>query len=169
MLLPWSRFLLSWDLVCSLALLVMCFYLPFRLAFLSRQMLSWPGDAWLLIIDGICLVDVVVAMSTAYYDYLGHLEARRAYIMRRYLRGWMLLDLLTCARPQPTALPRSKRRVRCHRAAALSLSPLARSLSLSLSSGSSPLPSPPSRRPPQLLAARLAISDRQCRRGLLAG
>ena len=96
-LLPWSHFLLTWDLVCSSALLGMCFYLPFRLSFLSEQTLSWPGDAWLLVIDAIYLLDVGVAMSTAYYDYQGNLEARRSYIVRRYMRGWMLLDLVACS------------------------------------------------------------------------
>ena len=95
-LLPWSPVLLAWDLVCSTALLAMCFYLPFRLAFLSHRVLSWPGDAWLLVIDMICLVDVGVAMSSAYYDYLGHLETRRVHIVRRYLRGWFLIDLASC-------------------------------------------------------------------------
>ena len=56
-------------------LLVMCFYLPFRLAFLSSQLLSWPGDAWLLAIDVIYMLDMLVGMSTAHYDYLGNLEA----------------------------------------------------------------------------------------------
>lgn len=95
-LLPWSAYLLTWDFVCSIALLIMCFYLPFRLAFQSELALSWPGDAWLLAIDVIYLLDIGVAMSSAYYDYLGNLEARRSFILRRYAKGWMALDIVTC-------------------------------------------------------------------------
>ena len=70
----------------------MCFYLPFRLAFLSSQLLSWPGDAWLLAIDGIYMLDMLVGMSTAHYDYLGNLETRRWRVVCHYLRGWFALD-----------------------------------------------------------------------------
>ena len=55
-------------------LLIMCFYLPLRLSFLSDRVLSWPGDAWLVALDGICALDMIVGTSTAYYDFLGNLE-----------------------------------------------------------------------------------------------
>ena len=95
-LLPWSKPLLFWDLVCTSLLLVMCFYVPYRLAFLSQRVLSWPADAWLLVIDIVYLLDIGVTLSTAYYDYLGNLETRRMPIVWRYLRGWFVLDLVAC-------------------------------------------------------------------------
>jgi hypothetical protein len=67
-------------------LLIMCFYLPLRLAFLSEQMLQWPEDAWLLAIDVIYVMDMFVSMNTAYYDYLGNLETRRWHVFRHYIR-----------------------------------------------------------------------------------
>jgi hypothetical protein len=85
-LLPWSRSILAWDLICSSMLLIMCFYLPLRLAFLSEQMLQWPEDAWLLAIDVIYVMDMFVSMNTAYYDYLGNLETRRWHVFRHYIR-----------------------------------------------------------------------------------
>ena len=118
-LLPWSRSLLGWDLICSTMLLIMCFYLPLRLSFLSDQILSWPGDAWLLAIDAAYLLDMLVGMTTAYYDYLGNLETRRWQVLKHYLTGWFALDLITCfpsdwlylgltaasnTQPNPTAL-----------------------------------------------------------------
>ena len=77
-------------------LLIMCFYLPLRLAFLSDQALSWPGDAWLLAIDAIYILDMFMTTCTAYYDYLGNLETRRWPVMRHYLKGWFCLDFITC-------------------------------------------------------------------------
>ena len=118
-LLPWSRSLLGWDLICSTMLLIMCFYLPLRLSFLSDQILSWPGDAWLLAIDAAYLLDMLVGMTTAHYDYLGNLETRRWQVLKHYLTGWFALDLITCfpsdwlylgltaasnTQPNPTAL-----------------------------------------------------------------
>ena len=77
-------------------LLIMCFYLPLRLSFLSDRILRWPDDAWLVFIDLIYILDMGVGMTTAYYDYLGNLETRRWPIFRHYIRGWFTLDLLAC-------------------------------------------------------------------------
>jgi len=96
-LLPWSRFLLVWDLICSTMLLVMSFYLPLRLSYFSeRDALQWPEDAWLAAIDLVYMLDMLVGMSTAHYDYLGNLETRRWLVVRHYLRGWFPLDMITC-------------------------------------------------------------------------
>ena len=82
-LLPWSRFLLSWDLLCSTMLMTLAFYLPFRLCFIPQAHLSWPADAWLLCIDVVCILDMFVGMCTAHYDYLGNLEVRASRPARR--------------------------------------------------------------------------------------
>ena len=96
-LLPWSRFLLVWDLICSTMLLVMSFYLPLRLSYFSeRDALQWPEDAWLAAIDLVYMLDMLVGMSTAHYDYLGNLETRRRQVITHYMRGWFLLDLVAC-------------------------------------------------------------------------
>jgi len=69
--------------------------MPYRIAFIDNKLF----DEWFfldLMIDILFFIDVIVNMTSAYYDNEGRLVTSRYMIMVNYLTSWMIIDVLAC-------------------------------------------------------------------------
>ncbi|EQC41352.1 hypothetical protein SDRG_01326 [Saprolegnia diclina VS20] len=94
-LIPHSRFREIWDLGCLAATIYFACALPFRACFVlewSPLAIGWFAAEYLL--DGLCLVDIVLRFQYFYEFKAGELQVSRALVRRRYWRhGGLAMDL----------------------------------------------------------------------------
>lgn len=82
-----------WDIWLTFVLLLSCFITPYRIAFgepvepLGWRILSFS-------IDFFFLVDMVIICNTAFYDEEFKIVEDRKEIIKEYLKGWFIIDLL---------------------------------------------------------------------------
>ena len=77
-------------------LLYVSFTVPLRVCF-SIDIQLWSFAFWVeLVVDVFFVCDVVLNFRTSYYDANGFRENRPSRIMRHYLRGWFLVDFISC-------------------------------------------------------------------------
>ncbi|KDO34915.1 hypothetical protein SPRG_00976 [Saprolegnia parasitica CBS 223.65] len=92
---PHSRFREIWDLLCLATTLYFACALPFRACFVlewSPLAIGWFAAEYLL--DGLCLVDIILRFSYFYEFKAGELQASRALVRRRYWRhGGLGMDV----------------------------------------------------------------------------
>lgn len=87
----------AWDVVQVFLLLYVAVSVPFRVAF-SRDAVPFSAIFWWEVcIDVYFWVDIVINFRTFYYDLDGLLVIDEKKVCKRYLRGWFLIDVVSCA------------------------------------------------------------------------
>ncbi|CAI2376813.1 unnamed protein product [Moneuplotes crassus] len=83
-----------WDLFITVGIIILCFLVPWRLAFFEdNNTLSWfIADT---IIDCFFTVDIVLNFFTVYTDEYENFVTDRRLIAFTYLRGWFLFDFVS--------------------------------------------------------------------------
>ena len=93
---PDSTFTSTWDLCSVLMLLYVSAAVPLRVCFGVRVPLWSPTFFVEMVVDLFFLVDVALNFRTAYYDENGLRESRPNFIAAKYMKGWFLIDLVSC-------------------------------------------------------------------------
>ena len=93
---PSSKFRTVWDIVQVVLLLYLLISLPLRLSFGLEVSFNSFGFWFDVAVDVYFWVDIGVNFRTAYYDSRGDLVISQHQISVTYLKGWFIIDLLTC-------------------------------------------------------------------------
>lgn len=91
---PESNFYQFWNGVVLLMLLYVFIIMPWIMAF--EEVIMFNG--WYFAettIDLICFFDIIVTLNTAYYDLLGRIVVNRRKIFFNYLKGLLVIDILS--------------------------------------------------------------------------
>lgn len=86
---------LIWNMIVIFLLVYTATVMPFRIAFIENKLF----DEWFFIdlfIDVLFFIDVLVNLTSAYYDNEGQLVVSRYKILINYLTSWMVIDILAC-------------------------------------------------------------------------
>lgn len=83
-----------WDIVMTLVLLGACIMTPLEIAFSNDIKTSMLDDPVSFCIDLLFLMDIILIMNTAFYNYDMELIQDRKQIFCNYLRGWFVIDFL---------------------------------------------------------------------------
>jgi len=68
-------------------------FLPFKIAFVEdNEFPTWEIFDYL--IDAIFLADIVINFFSAYYDEFNNVVVNPKLICKRYITGWLLIDLI---------------------------------------------------------------------------
>jgi hyperpolarization activated cyclic nucleotide-gated potassium channel 2 len=92
---PDGRIAFGWNLALIFLLLYTATIMPYRMAFVEPVMF----DAWFfieLLVDIGFFTDVCVNLLSAYHDEDNKIVIDRRQIFLRYLKSWMLLDIVAC-------------------------------------------------------------------------
>lgn len=93
---PDSAMSTCWDLSQLVFLLYVTVTVPTRACFAYRVEL-WSAAFWVdVIVDLYFVVDVVLNFRTSFIDVNGFREYRPAKIAKHYMKGWFLIDLVSC-------------------------------------------------------------------------
>jgi hypothetical protein len=94
-LLPDHTFKNVWNAILALLLIYTATIMPFRLAFVDGD--SYDGWWYLdIVIDTLFFIDILVNINSAYLDNEGQLITDRCKIFIKYLKTWLLLDIIAC-------------------------------------------------------------------------
>lgn len=93
---PSNRIRVVWDIIQVILLLYLLISLPLRLSFGLDVSFNSFGFWFDVAVDVYFWVDVGVNFRTAYYDSRGDLIISQRKISVTYLKGWFIIDLLTC-------------------------------------------------------------------------
>ena len=92
---PQSNFKRIWDTILILLLLYVAIIMPYRIAFIEGQ----AFDTWWWIdnsINFLFFCDLIINCCSAYYDENDRLVFKHKQIFLSYLKGWLLIDLISC-------------------------------------------------------------------------
>lgn len=94
-LLPNSTIKNTWNVILAFLLIYTATIMPFRLAFIDGIMYDgwWFMD---ILIDGLFFLDILVNVNSAYLDTEGQLVTDRCKIFVKYLKTWLMLDIVAC-------------------------------------------------------------------------
>eukprot|EP00899_Mesostigma_viride_P003418 jgi/Mesvir1/13077/Mv06063-RA.1 len=105
LLYPGSTFMRFWDATMLVLLLYVAIFLPFDVAFLGNHTHMSAIFILTCIIDIFFLMDIIVNFFLAYYSEKHHVWiTSHKRIACRYLRGWFLVDLISCMPVEALAL-----------------------------------------------------------------
>lgn len=89
---PQSSRKIAWDVVVSLLIFYSVIVIPYRIGFgLEAEGFAYGFD-WF--VDGMFFLDMAASSLTAFW-LNDELETRRGRILRNYLRGWFIIDLVS--------------------------------------------------------------------------
>ena len=91
---PESPFYQFWNMLVLLMLLYAFIVMPWVMAFEEVRLVN----TWYVIetyIDCVCFLDILVTLNTAYYDLLGRIVSNRRKIFMNYLKGLLMIDLIS--------------------------------------------------------------------------
>ena len=94
--LPDSTFSVNWDMAQVVALIYVAIFVPFNTGFdVDEELLT---TAWFVdvSVDLYFIMDLVLNFRTAFYYENGVLESSPSKIVRHYLKGWFMLDFVSC-------------------------------------------------------------------------
>lgn len=94
-LIPSSRIKFFWNYILINLLLYTAIITPLRICFMDSIPFTkwWWADT---VIDILFVIDVFVNLNSAYYNEDEQLETRRSRIFLKYLKTWMILDIIAC-------------------------------------------------------------------------
>ncbi|OMJ80219.1 hypothetical protein SteCoe_19582 [Stentor coeruleus] len=93
LILPYSLFFKVWSLILGFALLYTCLIMPWILAFEEAS----TEKTWFVfdtLINVIYCIDILITSNLAYKDEKGKLVTIRANILKNYITGMLLFDIL---------------------------------------------------------------------------
>jgi potassium voltage-gated channel Eag-related subfamily H protein 8 len=80
----------AWDLLVAFLLVGTCLILPYRIALVEKDNLTWKIVT--NIVDFFFLMDIIVIFNTAYYDEDYNMIQSRKTIFKSYVQGWFIID-----------------------------------------------------------------------------
>lgn len=92
---PNKGFKVYWNIFLGICLLYTAVATPFLLAFIANR----DFDIWFILdltLSGVFILDFIFALNTAYQEYDGKLIISRKKILINYLKGWLIIDLVSC-------------------------------------------------------------------------
>jgi hypothetical protein len=94
---PDQPFLMYWDITILLFVCYIIIQVPWQVG-VSDGYFNSQGNLWLLstFISCFFFADVILNFRRAYYNSKGRLVFNRRTIVLHYLRGWFLVDLISC-------------------------------------------------------------------------
>ena len=93
---PDSKFSAVWDITSVIFLLFVTATVPLRACF-AVDVDIWSAEFYVdLVIDVFFITDVVINFRTAFFDHNGFREYRDWPIARNYMKGWFVIDLVSC-------------------------------------------------------------------------
>jgi hypothetical protein len=84
-----------WNVIMGILLVYTATVMPYKISFVVSKV----GDPWFyleIIIDILFFLDVIVNIFSAYVDHEGAIIKNRKMIFLRYLRTWMIPDIIAC-------------------------------------------------------------------------
>eukprot|EP01052_Picozoa_sp_SAG31_P024262 SAG31_NODE_2053_length_6551_cov_7.496125_2_plen_178_part_00 len=93
---PESKTRTRWDLVQVPLLIATALIVPLRVGFSINVEPFDPYFFFDVFTDAYFLIDIVLNFRTAYYDARGNLIFIRREIAWNYVKGWLLVDVLSC-------------------------------------------------------------------------
>lgn len=92
---PHSKIKKIWDLILIFLLLYIAIFMPYRIAFIDGVLYD---EWWWLdnIVNLLFFCDLIINCCSAYTDELGNLIYSHKKIFINYLKGWMIIDLISC-------------------------------------------------------------------------
>lgn len=91
---PKHRFKLLWNLFIMILLFYTATVLPYRICFDLLQDQDWTVID--LCIDIVFFCDILLTFNTALCSLSGKITYNRSEIVKKYLKGWFFIDLLSC-------------------------------------------------------------------------
>jgi hypothetical protein len=86
-----------WDLFMTIVLLVSCVITPLEIAFEPDMTVKISGiQIFDWVMDSLFLADIIIIFSSAQYTENYDFIENRSYIACEYLKGWFMVDLLSC-------------------------------------------------------------------------
>ena len=82
-----------WDLWISIVLIFSCIEVPYRLAFISGD----DDITWQILsnlVNIFFIIDMIINFTTAFYDEDFNFIINRKEIVKKYLKGFFILDLI---------------------------------------------------------------------------
>ena len=88
---PGTKLASAWNILISFVLIYAAFVTPYLFSFenVTTADLLFRVD---MLIDVLFLIDLVMNFNLGYYNSEGHIITNRAFIAKRYCKGWFLLD-----------------------------------------------------------------------------
>jgi CRP-like cAMP-binding protein len=83
-----------WNILVILLLVYTATVMPFKIAYYSEEIAEWRVFEWVL--DSLFFSDILVTCISAHYTEDGRLVVSLREIFLKYLRSWMLLDIVSC-------------------------------------------------------------------------
>eukprot|EP01048_Picozoa_sp_COSAG05_P016924 COSAG05_NODE_2242_length_3351_cov_2.034133_1_plen_455_part_00 len=97
---PDSKFRRKWDVTQLICVIYVALVVPYRLGFsVDVEFLSFPFFWIDLIVDIYFIVDIVIALRTAYYNKVGELVVSKEQIKNNYMWTppyWFFIDIAAC-------------------------------------------------------------------------
>ena len=93
---PKGLFISSWNTIIAIALLYIGIVTPFIIGFIDESIWD-PFFSIDVILDALFFLDFFLVFNTAFFDDKNQIIAKRSLIFWNYLKGWMLIDLLSAA------------------------------------------------------------------------
>ena len=87
---PTNVFKLNWDMLMGFVLLYSCLATPVELALFDGP----PSKLLNFIVDGMFLMDIFLSFNSMIYNEDFEVINDRSTIVRTYLKGWFLIDLI---------------------------------------------------------------------------
>ena len=85
-----------WDIIMGIFLIYTSLITPYRISFLNEESnIAIKLQLFDNIIDLIFFFDIILNFFTAYYTYDERIEKRLNKIIKHYLKGWFILDLIS--------------------------------------------------------------------------
>jgi CRP-like cAMP-binding protein len=95
LLFPDDAFLEYWNVLIILLLIYTATVIPYRISLVETDDISFI--IWDTIVDFLYFLDTVFNCFLAYYNQDGELITDKKKIFYNYLRGWLFIDLVSCA------------------------------------------------------------------------
>ena len=90
------QFRQTWDLIQIFMLFYVALVVPFRIGFHVEATPSEWAFWWEVVVDLYFWVDIILNFRTGYFDVNNDLVIEQKLLCKNYLRGWFLLDLVSC-------------------------------------------------------------------------
>eukprot|EP01043_Picozoa_sp_COSAG02_P001880 COSAG02_NODE_41_length_47431_cov_32.449204_23_plen_1095_part_00 len=91
-----SQYMFTWDMVSVLFLFYVVVTVPLNTSFAIAHDL-WSAMFFVdLVVDVFFISDVFLNFRTAFVDKHGHREGRPREIAKRYVKGWFVIDFVSC-------------------------------------------------------------------------
>ena len=90
---PESSLIRFWNLIMFFLMVYTAVIMPFKVSFIDENYLAW--SVFDTIVDIFFIMDIVINFNMPYFDSNNCLVTKRSSIFFNYIKGWLLLDLVS--------------------------------------------------------------------------